>query len=290
MHRGSLIMSQNNSTSNSHTTDVFHFDESKPDFNALANENGFTFWYASTMMNLLGYQSLDTFRKVIQRAISACTSLNIEILDNFVQEKRQISGKSVSDYRLSRFACYLVAMNGDPKKLEVAKAQAYFAAIAEAFRRYVENADEVERILIRDEISDHEKSLSGIAKEAGVTKYGLFQNAGYLGMYNLHFNKLKKLKGVPENRSPLDFMGKEELAANLFRVTQTEAKMRNEEIKGQANAENAAFEVGKKVRKTMQEISGTTPENLPPSEDIRKVKSAIKSSQKDFAKIDKKST
>jgi DNA-damage-inducible protein D len=281
-------MSQNNPTSNSQATDVFHFDESKPDFNALANENGFTFWYATTMMNLLGYQSLDTFRKVIQRAISACTSLNIEILDNFVQEKRQVNGKNVSDYKLSRFACYLVAMNGDPKKLEVAKAQAYFAAIAEAFRRYVENADEVERILIRDEISDHEKSLSGIAKEAGVTKYGLFQNAGYLGMYNLHFNKLKKLKGVPENRSPLDFMGKEELAANLFRVTQTEAKMRNEEIKGQANAENAAFEVGKKVRKTMQEISGTTPENLPPSEDIRKVKSAIKSSQKDFAKIDKK--
>lgn len=282
-------MSQNNPASNSQASDVFHFDESKPDFNALANENGFTFWYASTMMNLLGYQSLDTFRKVVQRAISACTSLNIEILDNFAPEKRQVNGKNISDYRLSRFACYLVAMNGDPKKLEVAKAQAYFAAIAEAFRRYVENADEVERILIRDEISDHEKSLSGIAKDAGVTKYGLFQNAGYRGMYNLHFNKLRELKGVPENRSPLDFMGKEELAANLFRVTQTEAKMRNEDIKGQTNAENAAFEVGKKVRKTMQEISGTTPESLPPSEDIRKVKSAIKSSQKDFAKIDKKS-
>lgn len=281
-------MNQNHISPISNVADVFHFDESKPDFNALANENGFTFWYATTLMNLLGYQSLDTFRKVIQRAISACTSLNIEILDNFVQEKRQIDGKNVSDYRLSRFACYLVAMNGDPKKLEIAKAQAYFAAIAEAFRRYIENADEVERILIRDEISDHEKTLSGIAKEAGVTKYGLFQNAGYRGMYNLHFNKLKELKGVPENRSPLDFMGKEELAANLFRVTQTEAKMRNEEIKGQTNAEKAAFEVGKKVRATMQEISGTTPESLPPSEDIRKVKSAIKSSQRDFAKIDKK--
>lgn len=270
------------------TTDVFHFDESRPDFNALANENGFTYWYASTMMNVLGYQGMDSFKKVVQRAISACTSLNIDIMDNFVQEKRQVNGRSIQDYRLSRFACYLVAMNGDPKKTEVAKAQGYFAAVAEAFRRYVEEADDVERILIRDEISDHEKTLSGVAKEAGVTKYGLFQNAGYRGMYNLNFTKLKQLKGVPDNRSPLDFMGKAELAANLFRVTQTEAKMRNESIQGQKNAENAAFEVGKKVRKTMQEISGTTPENLPASEDIRKVKSAIKSSQKDFAKIDKK--
>jgi DNA-damage-inducible protein D len=282
-------MSQKNTPSNSQSTDVFHFDESRPDFNALANENGFTYWYASTMMDILGYQSMDSFKRVIQRAISACTSLNIDILDNFVQEKREVNGRIISDYRLSRFACYLVAMNGDPKKTEVAKAQGYFAAIAEAFRRYVENANEVERILIRDEITDHEKTLSGVAKEAGVIKYGLFQNAGYLGMYNLNINKLRQLKGVPDKRSPLDFMGKEELAANLFRVTQTEAKLRNESIQGQTNAEKAALEVGKKVRKTMQEISGTTPENLPPSEDIRKVKSAIKSSQKDFAKIDKKS-
>lgn len=179
-------------------------------------------------------------------------------------------------------------MNGDTKKREVAQAQAYFAAVAEAFRKYVEQSEEVERILIRDEISEHEKSLSGVAGKAGVTEYGLFQNAGYRGLYNMNLSALKARKGIPDGRSALDFMGKEELAANLFRVTQTEAKLRNERITGQKNAEDAAYSVGKEVRSTMQRISGNTPESLPIAEDIKKVKSAIKSSQKEFAKLDKK--
>ncbi len=268
--------------------DVFHFDEHRPDFNALSRENGFTYWFAQDLMSLLGYQSWDSFRKPIQKAISACTSLNIDIFDNFVQIQREVDGKQVSDYKLSRFACYLVAMNGDTKKREVAQAQAYFAAVAEAFRKYVEQSEEVERILIRDEISEHEKSLSGVAGKAGVTEYGLFQNAGYRGLYNMNLSALKARKGIPDGRSALDFMGKEELAANLFRVTQTEAKLRNERITGQKNAEDAAYSVGKEVRSTMQRISGNTPESLPIAEDIKKVKSAIKSSQKEFAKLDKK--
>jgi DNA-damage-inducible protein D len=268
--------------------EVFHFDEHRPDFNALSNENGFTYWYARDLMPLLGYKSQESFNKVIQKAISACTSLNIVTLENFVLETCVVDGKKIKDYRLSRFACYLIAMNGDPKKYEVAQAQAYFVSIAEAFRKYVEEAEDFERILIRDEISEHEKSLSGIARKAGVNKYALFQNSGYRGMYNMNISKLRHLKGVPEKRSPLDFMGKEELAANLFRVTQTEAKIRNEHIQGQRQAEQAAFNVGKKVRSTMRELSGNVPENLPPSEDIKKVKSALKSSQKDFARLDKK--
>lgn len=269
-------------------SDVFHFDESKPGFNHLANENGFTYWYASVLMEALGYQSEQSFRGVIQRAITACTSLNIDIFDNFVQVPREINGKQVSDYKLSRFACYLVAMNGDPKKTEVAQAQAYFATMAEAFQRYVEESEQVDRVLIRDEISDHEKTLSSTAKKAGVNQYAFFQNAGYRGMYNMNLNQLKRLKNVPQNRSPLDFMGKEELAANLFRVTQTEAKIRNENIKGQKRAEHAAHQVGQKVRRTMHEISGTSPENLPRSEDLRKVKGDLKHSAKEFARIDKK--
>jgi DNA-damage-inducible protein D len=269
-------------------SDVFHFDDERPNFDTLSKQNGFTYWYARDLMDLLGYQQWEAFHKPIQRAITACTSININIFDNFVQLEREREGKRVLDYKLSRFACYLIAMNGDPKKPEIAQAQTYFAAIAEAFRQYVEEAEDVERLLVRDEITDHEKSLGSTAKKAGVTEYPLFQNAGYRGLYNMNIGALKKLKGIPTGRSPLDFMGKEELAANLFRVTQTQAKMRNEHIYGQENAERAAFDVGRKVRTTMQEISGTTPESLPPAEDIKKVKSALKSSQKDFARLDKR--
>lgn len=273
------------------TQDVFHFDDDRPNFNSLAHENGFTYWFARDLMEVLGYESYSSFQKAINRAIQACATLNIDILDNFTQENRDVNGESVRDYRLSRFACYLVSMNADPKKPAVAQAQAYFAAIAESFRRYVEEAEDVERVLIRDEISDHEKTLSSTAKAAGVADakgFALFQNAGYRGMYNMNLRQLKAKKGIDPKRSPLDFMGKEELAANLFRITQTEAKLRNEGIQGQRPAEQAAESVGRKVRQTMQEISGVTPESLPPSEDIRKVQGALKSSQREFAKLDKR--
>ena len=230
-------------------------------------------------MKLLGYKSQASFHKTIQKAISACTSLNISILENFIQEEK--------DFKLSRFACYLVAMNGDSKKPEVAMAQTYFAKIAEAFKRYVEEAEDFERILVRDEISEHEKTLNSTAKQAGVTNYAFFQDSGYRGLYNMSLKNLRSIKGIKSNRTPLDFMGKEELAANLFRVTQTEAKIRNEGIRGQKSAESTAYEVGKKVRNTIEEINGTMPENLPITEDIKKVKSSLKSSQREFAKIDK---
>ncbi len=269
-------------------SDVFHFDDNRPDFNSISNQNGFTYWFASDLRSMLGYQSEASFNGVIQRAISACSTLKVDIFDNFVQESREVDGKRITDYKLSRFACYLIAMNGDPKKEEVAMAQGYFATIAEAFQRYVEQAEQVDRILIREEITDHEKSLSSTAKKAGVTNYSFFQNAGYRGMYNMNVSQLKSLKNIPKGRTPLDFMGKEELAANLFRVTQTEAKIRNEGIKGQKASENAAHGVGQKVRETMKQISGTTPEALPPTEDIRKVRGDLKYSAKQFAKIDKK--
>lgn len=270
--------------------DVFHFDETRPNFNNLAHQNGFTYWFASDLMDVLGYESYASFKKAINRAIQACATLNIDIVDNFVQQNRTVKGESLADYRLSRFACYLVSMNADPKKPAVAQAQAYFATIAESFRRYVEEADDVERILIRDEISDHEKTLSSTARTAGVVDakgFALFQNAGYRGMYNMNLKQLKAAKGIDAKRSPLDFMGKEELAANLFRITQTEAKIRNEGIQGQRPAEQAAESVGRKVRQTMMEISGVAPESLATGEDIRKVRGALKSSQREFAKLDK---
>ncbi|MEH6565588.1 MAG: BRO family protein [Halopseudomonas sp.] len=271
-------------------TDVFHFDDSRPHFDSLCRKNGMTFWYARDFMKMIGYQSFSSFNKAVQKAIGACTTLGIDVLENFQQVEREIDGKMERDYKLSRFACYLSAMNGDTKKPEVARAQAYFAAIAESFKRYIDQADEVERVLIRDEISQHEKSLSDAAHSAGVTKYYYFQNAGYRGMYNMNINELKEYKGLEgkdTKRTLLDFMGKQELAANLFRVTQTEAKLVNENIKGQKAAEHAAESVGRKVRETMISISGDTPESLALERDIKQVQGDIKSSSRDFKKLDK---
>lgn len=271
--------------------DVFHFDKNKKGFDDYSYKNGGVYWYASDIIKLLGYESMTSFRNVINRAIAACASLNIDVQENFKQEDRVIEDKKVHDYKLSRFACYLVSMNGDPKKQEVAKAQFYFAAIAETFRNYIEAVENVERVLIRDEITDREKSLSGTAHERGVINYQLFQNAGYRGMYNMNLNKLKTLKGLTGSnlkRSLLDFMGKEELAANLFRVTQTESKIKNENVRGQVNLEKTAEVVGKKVRNTMIEISNTRPEALPLHEDIKNVEKQLKVTNKKLKQIDKK--
>lgn len=269
---------------------VFHFEQENPNFNDLAKDvNGFTHWSAREYMAMLGYESYEAFRKAINKAISTCTTLDIDVAENFQQTTIDIAGRSEKDFRLSRFACYLVAMNADPKKLQVAQAQAFFAATAETIRRYVDNADDVERVLIREEVSTHEKALNSAARAAGVSDQGfaLFQNAGYRGMYNMNLSQLKKHKGLQqENRSLLDFMGKDELAANLFRLTQTELKLKNDQVCGQNNAERVAEDVGKKVRTTMLEISGTKPEDMQLAEDIKKVRTSLKQTHKGLNQID----
>ncbi len=264
--------------------DVFHFDEEKENFDDFGQDNGFRYWYATDFMKFLGYNSFETFKKTINKAMTSCMTLNINVAENFIQERREVSGKTITDYKLSKFACYLVAMNGDPKKPNVAKAQAYFATITEAFQRYIEEVEDVERVYIRGEVSEHEKSLSGIAKQAGVHNYAFFQNEGYIGLYNMCLKKLKKLKGIPSDRTPLDFMGKRELAANLFRITQTEAKIENERIYGQDECETAAYDVGRSVRDVMKKHGSTLPEDLPPSQDIKKIKSDLKKTHKELKK------
>ncbi len=268
--------------------DVFHFDDTRPNFNGLCKQNGITYWLASDLMTSLGYQTMASFSKAVQKAIAACASLNIDVLENFQQCETIIDGVATKDYKLTRFACYMVTLNADSKKPEVARAQAYFAVLAETFKRYIEQADDVERILIRDEISKHEKSLGAAATKAGVTEYQYFQSAGYRGLYNMNMGDLKRFKGLSDTkRSLLDFMGKEELAANLFRVTQTEAKLINDNVRGQKAAEQIAENVGRKVREAMIDISGNKPEDLPLTADIKDVRSAIKSSKREFDKLDK---
>lgn len=265
---------------------LFHFDEGQKSFEDFCQKNGVSFWFASDLADMLGYESYSSFENAINKAVAACMALKISVADNFQQTRREVDGKTIDDHQLSRFACYLTAMNGDSRKPQVAAAQAYFASMAETVRQHIESSDCVERVLIRDEVSDRERSLSGVAKSAGVVQYGYFQNAGYRGLYNMNLSQLRKAKGIDPKRSPLDFMGKAELAANLFRITQTEEKLRNDHISGQQRAEATAEGVGKRVRRTMIEISGTPPERLKAASDIVVVKKGLKTAEKVFSKID----
>jgi len=265
--------------------ELFHFDGDRPNFESLLRENGFCHWLASDLMDALGYDHMQPVLNSVNKAMAACAQLGVSIPENFCETKTETGGK---DWKLSRFACYLTVMNGDSKNHQIAKAQAYFITIAEAFRQHVAEADGVERVLVRGELSERERSLSATAARQGVQNYAFFQNAGYRGMYNLDLSQIRQRKQVPAGRSPLDFMGKTELAANLFRVTQTEEKIQNENIRGQQRLEHTATTVGKAVRKTILELGGTPPEQLPPSKDIKEVKKGLKKAGKEYAKLDHK--
>lgn len=258
----------------------------RDEFEGHGLDNGKRTWHARYLMTLLGYDSYDSFKKSINKATQACIALNIQISENFEQVDREIDGQTVSDFKLSRFACYLTAMNSDPRKPEVAMMQAYFIGLAETMRRYIESGESVERIIYRDKLSEKVGVLTSVAKTAGVTDYALFQNAGYRGMYNMNLRELRFHKGIKQNETLFDYMGSTELAANLFRITQTSEKIKNQNIRGQKSSESAAQEVGAKVRKTMIDISGTPPESLKISENIKNVKRGLKGANKEFKKLD----
>ncbi|MDR1022019.1 MAG: damage-inducible protein [Prevotellaceae bacterium] len=253
-------------------------------FEEQSQENGFTYWRASQLMAMLGYKSLPSFSKSINKAMTTCNTLNIPIIENFQQVLNE--GGIIVDYKLSRFACYLTAMSADGKNPEVAHAQAYFAALAGAVSHYLEEAQKVERLVVREEVSERETSLHGVAKRAGVENYAFFQTAGYRGMYNMNIKRLKGMRGVPEKKSLLDFMGKDELAANLFRITQTELKIKNENVQGQSKLEATAENVGREVRNTIIKISGVAPENMTTQKDLGEIKKELKSKSKAIKQID----
>lgn len=263
--------------------EVFHFDGGRPSFESYGRENGFRYWLASDLVELLDYTSTQPLFHAVNRAMAACAQLDVPIPENFQETKTPTGGR---DWKLSRFACYLTVMNADPRKPMVARAQAYFITMAEAFRQHVQASENVERIVIRGEVSEREKSLGNAANLRGVENFAFFQNAGYRGMYNLDIGQIRQRRHLPQSRSPLDFMGKAELAANLFRITQTEEKIKNEDISGQRPLERAAEHVGKAVRKTMIDLSGTRPEDLPAATDLRDVKRGLKRTGREYALID----
>ncbi len=255
-------------------------------FEDFKNQNGITYWWASDLMLMLGYSDMKSFEKVLNRATKTMVSLNIPHYENIVAQKRSIKGKEFQDFKLTRFACYLIAMNGDSKKQEVAVAQAYFAEQTRKFEIYVQSHNEIDRLLIRDELTDGNKSLSSTAKAAKVVNYAKFQNAGYLGMYNMPSWRLAKRRGV-ERGKLFDGMGRTELAANLFRVTQTEENIKSKGITGQANLEQTHYDIGKKVREIVEQNTGHKPENLPQEKKLPEIKKALKKDYREMKKKDK---
>lgn len=260
-------------------------------FEQAAHINGDTWWRAREYGEFLGYADYSSFRKgPVERAIMASHRAGIPHIENFTEMTTVVDGRSQFDMKLSRFGCFLVAMNADSKKPQVARVQAYLAGLADQLQDYLSAPEQLDRLITRGEISDGEKSLASTAKDAGITTrdgYALFQNAGYRGMYNVNMSRLKEIKGVPPRRSVLDFMGSTELAANLFRITQTNEKIKNERVTGETRLRATAQDVGRTVRKTMIDLGGTAPEDLPAAGDINVAKSSLKQTHRSMKKMDK---
>ena len=241
------------------------------------NEYGQEFWYARDLQIALEYTEWRNFCKVIDKAKEACRGSNNAVSDHFVDVNKIVNAgatsKDIGDIQLSRYACYLIVQNGDPRKKVIALGQTYFAVKTrqqELIENYENLSEDQKRIAIRLEMKEHNKMLVAAAKDAGVETtldYAIFQNYGYMGLYGgLKASDIKERKGLKKSQDILDYMGYEELAANLFRATQTEAKLRRENIQSKQGANKTHFEVGKKVRDTIKDLGGTMPEDLPTPE------------------------
>jgi DNA-damage-inducible protein D len=241
------------------------------------NDDGMEFWYARDLQEVLGYSSWDKFKRVIGKAVTACKKSGQAAENHFSQVVKMVqigSGaqREVEDFELSRYACYLIVQNGDPTKPVIANGQTYFALQArrqeladdEAFQQLKEDE---KRLFLRNELKAHNKQLVEAAQQAGVETtldFAVFQNHGYKGLYGgLDAQGIHGHKGLKKSQKILDHMGSTELAANLFRATQTEEKLRREKINGKAKANQTHYEVGAKVRQTIKELGGTMPEELP---------------------------
>jgi DNA-damage-inducible protein D len=250
------------------------------------NDYGQEFWSARDLLSPLGYIEWRKFESAIIRAKESCKNSGQKIEDHFVHAAKMVSiGSStireIDDYILSRYACYLIAQNGDPRKEEIALAQTYFAIQTRKQEFHEQLIEDNKRVALRNEIKIHNKQLAKTAKAAGVFSYANFQDYGYMGLYgDMRHKDIHLKKKLKKNEAILDHMGSEELAANLFRATQAEAKLKRENIIGQNNANQAHYTVGKKVRKTIQELGGSMPENLPTTENIKESKKRLKSSIK----------
>lgn len=248
------------------------------------NEYGSEFWLARELQSVLDYSTWQKFLPVVRKAMLACVNSGAEVDDHFNQVVKMIDvGKGAKrksiDIELSRYACYLIVQNGDSSKEVIALGQTYFAIQTrkqELLEKFEELDEESKRLQIRQNLRDHNKRLVDTAKAAGVETnldYAVFQNYGYMGLYGgLTAKDIHARKKLKPSQGILDHMGSEELAANLFRATQTEGKLRRDGITGKAAANQTHYDVGRTVRKTIEELSGTMPEDLPtPEKSIQKI-------------------
>jgi DNA-damage-inducible protein D len=250
------------------------------------DENGNEFWAARQLAKSLEYTDFRNFLSVIEKAKEACKNSGQLVENHLVEFNEMVSigsgaEREMNSYKLSRYACYLVVQNADPSKEVVALGQTYFAVQTrlQEIRQMDEynrlTTEDEKRLFLRDEMAKHNTQLAAAAKNAGVIEpvdYAIFQNHGYMGLYGgLDARGIHRKKGLKKSEQILDHMGSTELAANLFRATQTEEKLQRENIKGKQKANQTHFEVGKKVRKTIKELGGTMPENLPVADSIKKL-------------------
>ena len=251
------------------------------------NPHGVEYWSARDLQACLGYTEWRKFKNAIKKAIKSSEQSGNDPSHHIVGADKQIQfGKGATqtfeDYHLSRFACYLIAQNGDPRKPEIAQAQKYFAIQTRRQEISDQMAADLERVEARDQASVEFKALSGAARDAGVqsTMFGVFHDAGYKGLYGgLGVEAIKNRKGLAPKEQLMDRMNTTELAANLFRMTQTKERLKNEGIRSQREAIETHEMVGKKVRTTIEELGGTFPENIPPAEPIKNVRKRIKTTK-----------
>ncbi|MBE0515500.1 DNA damage-inducible protein D [Sulfurimonas sp.] len=260
------------------------------------DSNRVEFWYARALAKVLEYSDFRNFIKVINKAKEACANSGLEVTNHIVEVNEEIEhGKgaksSYPSFALSRYACYLIVQNADPSKRVVANGQTYFAiqtrrAELQDDEKFSQLKEDEKRLFLRNELKEHNKQLVEAAFNAGVESnldFAIFQNHGYKGLYGgLDAKDIHAKKELKKSQKILDHMGSTELAANLFRATQAEEKLKRDNIKGKANANQTHHEVGKKIRQTIEELGGEMPEDLP------NPKKSVKSIEKEQAKFQKK--
>jgi DNA-damage-inducible protein D len=246
------------------------------------DEYGNEYWEARELMPLLEYSKWENFHKVIKRAKIACETSNNNINDHFPEFRKPIVGgkgnvQNVIDYHLSRYACYLIVQNANPRKKSVALGQTYFAIQTRKQEinelEYSKLTEDEKRLYTRILVNNKNKYLFKTARESGVENFGKFNNYGYKGLYNGETAKqIAKRKNINDKEDILDYMGSEELGANLFRITQTEAKLKKDNIDNEDDACLTHYNVGRTVRKAIEELGGNMPEELPtPKKSIKEI-------------------
>ncbi|MDO4271464.1 MAG: DNA damage-inducible protein D [Candidatus Saccharibacteria bacterium] len=262
--------------------DIKHID-------SMGNE----YWSARELMAVLGYKRWENFHSIVQQAIVSAKTSNpdFDIKIAFRKATKSYTGKNrfgefssdKDDYHLSRYACYLIAQNGDSSKKEIANAQSYFALQTYRQEQFDALSDQQKRVYIRNQVRHSNKKLFDSAKRSGVTNFGEFNDAGYYGLYGLSAKEIRTKKGLGNDKI-LDRAGNTELAANLFRITQTDDRLSQGDINDAKAANNIHYSIGNKVRKAIRDIGGTMPEDLPPEENISKIERQINNKRIDTNK------